>query len=89
MVLPPVAKVNGVWQYYIDNGRAIKPDGWSISVAGCATDAELYRSCALLDYFFTEEGSTLQNYGLPMFPEGKQRPIPDPMARNIPSTPIG
>lgn len=33
VVLPPVAKVNGVWQYYIDNGRAIKPDGWSISVA--------------------------------------------------------
>lgn len=22
VVLPPVAKVNGVWQYYIDNGRA-------------------------------------------------------------------
>lgn len=83
VVLPPVAKVNGVWQYYIDNGRAIKPDGWSISVAGCATDAELYRSCALLDYFFTEEGSTLQNYGLPMFlkenetytgPDGKEYP---------------
>lgn len=83
VVLPPVAKVNGVWQYYIENGRAIKPDGWTISVAGCATDAELYRSCALMDYFFTEEGSKVQNYGLPMFleenasfagPDGKDYP---------------
>lgn len=83
VVLPPVAKVNGVWQYYIENGRAIKPDGWAISVAGCATDAELYRSCALMDYFFTEEGALVQNYGLPMFleenmvftgPDGKDYP---------------
>lgn len=83
VVLPPVAKVNGVWQYYMENGRAIKPDGWAISVAGCANDAELHRSCALMDYFFTEEGSTLQNYGLPMLleenetyagPDGKEYP---------------
>lgn len=64
VILPPVAKINGVWQYYIDNGRAIKPDGWSISVAGNQTEAELHRSCAILDYFFSEEGSSLQNYGL-------------------------
>ncbi len=64
VMLPPVAEVNGVWQYYIDNGRAIKSDGWAISVKGNATDAELYRSCALLDYFFSEEGDKLQNYGI-------------------------
>ncbi len=69
VVLPPVAKINGVWQYYIDNGRAIKNDGWAISVAGCKSDAELQRSCALLDFFFTKEGFTLQNYGLPMMLE--------------------
>lgn len=66
VVLPPVAKVNGVWQYYIDNGRAIKPDGWGISVAGNKTEAELHRACAIVDYFFGEEGSVLQNYGLSM-----------------------
>ena len=61
-----MAKVNGVWQYFIDNGRAIKPDGWAISAAGCTDEKTLRRACALFDYFFTEEGSTLQNYGLPM-----------------------
>ena len=66
VILPPVAKVNGVWQYFIDNGRAIKPDGWAISAAGCTDEKTLRRACALFDYFFIEEGSTLQNYGLPM-----------------------
>lgn len=64
VILPPVAKINGVWQYYIDNGRAIKPDGWGISVAGCKSEEELQRACALMDYFFSDEGMTLQNYGL-------------------------
>ena len=63
VVLPPVAKVNDVWQYYIDNSRAIKPDGWSISVAGTNEEQEL-RAASLFDYFFTEEGNRLQNYGL-------------------------
>lgn len=72
VVLPPVAKVNGVWQYFIDNGRAIKPDGWSISVAG-STDEQIHRACALFDYFFTEEGSVLQNYGLPMNLQADQK----------------
>ncbi|MCM1196216.1 MAG: hypothetical protein NC310_03965 [Roseburia sp.] len=61
-VLPPVSRVNGKWQYYIDNSRVIKPDGWAISAA--ASDAEIYRACTLFDYFFTEEGALLQNYGL-------------------------
>lgn len=72
VVLPPVAKVNGVWQYYIDNGRAIKPDGWSISIAG-STEAQIQRACALFDYFFTAEGTVLQNYGLPMNLEPEQK----------------
>ncbi len=77
VILPPVAKVNGVWQYYIDNGRAIKPDGWAISVAGNRTEAELHRSCAVVDYFFSEEGSTLQNYGIPMMLEAEPYVGPD------------
>ncbi|MDD4001125.1 MAG: hypothetical protein PHX62_09605, partial [Bacilli bacterium] len=62
-LLPPVAKINGVWQYYISNARVIKPDGWAISKAG--TEEEVLRSLTLLDYFFSDEGSRLQNYGLP------------------------
>ncbi|MFT4106793.1 MAG: hypothetical protein QM657_13630 [Lacrimispora sp.] len=77
VILPPVAKVNGAWQYFLDNGRAIKPDGWAISVAG-STEAEVERACAVMDYFFTEEGSVLQNYGLPMNLEaGKTYEGPD------------
>lgn len=83
VILPPVAKVNGVWQYYIDNGRAIKPDGWAISIAG-STDEQIARACAVFDYFFTEEGHVLQNYGIPMLleesktyegPDGIQYPL--------------
>ena len=77
VILPPVAKVNGVWQYYLDNGRAIKPDGWAISAAG-STDDQIHRACAVMDYLFTEDGSTLQNYGLPMnLEEGKKYTGPD------------
>jgi len=77
VILPPVAKVNGVWQYYIDNGRAIKPDGWAISVAG-STDEQIQRACAVMDYFFTEEGAVVQNYGLPMaLEEGEKYQGPD------------
>lgn len=79
VILPPVAKVNGVWQYYIDNGRAIKPDGWAISIAG-STEEQIHRACAVFDYFFTEEGAVLQNYGLPMnLEEGKEYEGPDGM----------
>ncbi len=72
VVLPPVAKINGVWQYYMDNGRAIKPDGWAISIAG-STKEQIQRACAVFDYFFTEEGAVLQNYGLPMILEENEK----------------
>jgi hypothetical protein len=64
VILPPVAKVNGVWQYYLDNSRVIKSDGWAISVAG-STDKQIKRAAAVMDYFFTEDGQQLQNFGLP------------------------
>lgn len=78
VMLPPVADINGVWQYYIDVGRAIKDAGWAVSVAGCKSDAEVYRSCALVDYFFSEKGSVVQNYGPPQLQvEGQYYDGPD------------
>ena len=62
ILLPPVAKVNGVWQYYIENSRVIKPDGWVISVAG-STKAEIKRAASVMDYIFSDEGKILQCYG--------------------------
>ncbi len=61
-VLPPVSRVNGVWQYYMDNSRVIKPDGWSISSA--ASDEQITRAATLFNYFFSDKGYKLQNYGL-------------------------
>lgn len=61
-ILPPVSKVNGVWQYYMDNSRVIKPDGWSISAA--ASNEQIARAATIFDYIFSEEGSKAQNYGL-------------------------
>ncbi len=63
VALSPVANVNGVWQYYLDNTRVIKPDGWAISVAG-STPEQIERAAAVFDFFFTEEGRLYQNYGL-------------------------
>lgn len=65
VILPPVAKVNGVWQYYIDNSRVIKPDGWAISVAG-SNEETIRQSAKLMDFFFSPEGAQAQTYGLPM-----------------------
>ena len=73
-VLPPVSKVNGVWQYYIDNSRVIKPDGWAIS----AKSNNIDKAAELFDYFFTEDGAVLQNYGLPeMLKENEKFTGPD------------
>lgn len=69
-VLPPVSKVNGVWQYYIDNSRVIKPDGWAISAQ--SSEEVRIRAATLFDYFFSEEGAKLQNYGLPEMLEENQ-----------------
>lgn len=63
VVLPPVAYINGDWQYYIDNSRTIKPDGWAISTNG-SNPAQIDKSLELFDYMFSEEGSKLQNYGI-------------------------
>lgn len=75
-VLPPVSRVNGVWQYYIDNSRVIKPDGWAISAN--ASESAKVRAATLFNYFFTEEGAVVQNYGLPsMLKENEKFTGPD------------
>jgi len=63
VILPPVAKVNGVWQYYISNSRAIKNDGWVISKSG-SSDEQVKRAATVMDYYFSDEGKIMQNYGL-------------------------
>ena len=63
VLLPPVAKINGAWQYFISNSRVVKPDGWVISVAG-STDAQIKRAASVMDYIFSDEGKILQCYGL-------------------------
>jgi hypothetical protein len=82
VILPPVAKVNGVWQYYMDNTRVIKSDGWAISVAGSSPE-QIERASVVFDFFFTEEGRLWQNYGNPadlkstdgyIGPDGKKWP---------------
>ena len=65
--LPPVTTVSeaGVndFIHYIENTRAIKPDGWSISTK--ASEAERNAAFALFDYMFTDEGSQAQIYSIP------------------------
>ncbi|MFI3166609.1 MAG: hypothetical protein R3Y32_00670 [Bacillota bacterium] len=63
VVMCPVAEINGTWQYYNENTRVIKPDGWSISSA--ATEAEQDAALKVMDYMFSEEGMIVVNYGLP------------------------
>lgn len=75
-ILPPVAEVNGVWQHYVDNTRVIKSDGWAISAA--SSEGEISQALQLFNYFFTDEGYQLQNYGLPdMLAEGETFAGPD------------
>lgn len=75
-ILPPVAEVNGVWQHYVDNTRTISGDGWAISAA--SSEGEISQALKLFNYFFTDDGYQLQNYGLPdMLEEGATFEGPD------------
>jgi hypothetical protein len=84
--LPPVTTLSGAgindFVHYIENTRAIKPDGWSISTK--ASEEERNAAFALFDYMFTEEGADVQNYSIPdglveggVFkgPDGKEYPL--------------
>lgn len=65
--LPPVTTITsgGVNEFvhYIENTRAIKPDGWSI--AKSASEEERNAAFALFDYMYTEEGADVQVYSIP------------------------
>ncbi len=61
-VLPPVSEINGSWQYYVENSRVIKPDGWAISAA--ASDVEKAAALKVIDFIFSDDGHVVQNYGL-------------------------
>lgn len=65
-ILPPLTTTpasDGEFVHYVENSRVVKPDGWGIAAhtSGDQLDAAL----ELFDYFFTEEGSKVQNYGTP------------------------
>ncbi|MDC7232507.1 MAG: hypothetical protein PQJ58_04710 [Spirochaetales bacterium] len=66
-ILPPVTTVSkaGVNEFihYIENTRAIKSDGWSISAA--ADEKSRNAALALFNYMFTPEGSDVQVYSIP------------------------
>jgi len=81
-MLPPLTKMGSdEFIYYVENTRVIKPDGWAISAA--SSPEEINAALVLFDYFFTEEGNILQNYGTPdgleadeafVAPDGTQYP---------------
>lgn len=63
-ILPPLTTVGSdEFIHFVENTRVIKPDGWAISVA--SSEAEIKSALALFDYFFTDEGHIVQNYGPP------------------------
>lgn len=63
-MLPPVTTLGSdEFIHYVENTRVIKPDGWVISSA--STPEEINAALVLFDYFFTEEGNIVQNYGPP------------------------
>jgi hypothetical protein len=65
-ILPPLTRIPGVvdgFVHFIENTRVIKNDGWAIS---SVTGGDKLRQCLkLFDFFFSEEGSTAQNFGMP------------------------
>ena len=63
-MLPPLTTVGSdEFVYFNENTRVIKPDGWAISAA--STPEEINAALVLFDYFFSEEGNIVQNYGPP------------------------
>ncbi|WP_058485791.1 type 2 periplasmic-binding domain-containing protein [Defluviitalea phaphyphila] len=63
--LPPLTTVGSSDEfiYFLENTRAIKPDGWAISAQ--ASQEEINAAITLFDFFFSEEGRIVQNYGIP------------------------
>ncbi len=76
-MLPPLTTVGSdEFIHFNENTRVIKPDGWAISTA--STPEEINAALTLFDYFFTEEGNVVQNYGPPYgLEEGATFSAPD------------
>jgi hypothetical protein len=74
-ILPPLTTIEGSgsdeFQYFIENTRVIKPDGWAISSA--SSETEINAAITLFDYMFSEEGDIVQNYGMPMIIEEDEK----------------
>ena len=63
-MLPPLTTVGSdEFIYFNENTRVIKPDGWAISTA--SSPEEINAALVVFDYFFSEEGHIVQNYGPP------------------------
>ncbi|WP_461207101.1 type 2 periplasmic-binding domain-containing protein [Clostridium sp. DL1XJH146] len=78
--LPPVTTISGAgiddFVHYVENTRAIKPDGWAISAA--ADEVDINTALTLFDYMFSEEGNLVQNYSIPdAWVEGEKFVGPD------------
>ncbi|MEM8857189.1 MAG: hypothetical protein AAGD96_02650 [Chloroflexota bacterium] len=68
-VLPPLTTVGSDdLVHWVENTRVIKPDGWAISTA--SSEEEINAALALFDYFYSEEGNIVQNYGPPFAQSG-------------------
>lgn len=78
--LPPMTRISkaGITEFihYIENTRAIKGDGWSISAA--ASEEERNAALMLFDYMFSDMGRAIQNYSTPdLWVEGEFEKSPD------------
>ncbi len=66
-MLPPVTTLEGMhadkFYHYIEIPRTVMIDGWAISKN--ATGEKLDKALELFNFFFTEFGSNVQNFGIP------------------------
>ena len=63
-LLPPLTTVGSdELIHFMENTRVIKPDGWSISAN--SSQEEINAALTLFDYFYSDAGVVVQNYGPP------------------------
>lgn len=66
-MLPPVTTLEGMhdnkFYHYIEIPRTVMVDGWAISAN--TTGKELDKALELFNFFFTDFGSNVQNFGIP------------------------
>ncbi|GEM02358.1 hypothetical protein SAMN05421839_13018 [Halolactibacillus halophilus] len=64
-MLPPLTTLGDSDEmiHFIENTRTIKPEGWAISKQ--SSEEEINAALQVFDFFFSEEGNVVQNYGTP------------------------